>query len=284
MKSAAERTVVIISITSDIGIALAKRYAKDGYAIIGTYRSTKLLRQLDGIKNCRLFYCDISDKKSISRFIGEFKKLGLVWDVFISCPCNPLPVKSFFDCEFDEWSDSVHVNSIEQLRLLHEIYRFRNKDKISDVIFFAGGGVNGAVMKFSAYTISKIMLVKMCEFLDHENKDLNIFIVGPGWAKTKAHDLVLKHVSWDDERRQKTIDFLKSGKGTTMDDIYGCIRWLCGQGKKVSSGRNFSIVHDAWKGPLGKKLVEELKKDVNMYKLRRYKNELLASSEKSGVR
>ncbi|HOW36110.1 MAG TPA: SDR family oxidoreductase [Candidatus Omnitrophota bacterium] len=270
-----KKTVVIISITSDIGLALAKRYAKAGYQIVGTYRSTKLLPEFRGIKDCRLFFCDVGDKKSISRFIAGYKKLHLPWDVFISCPCNPLPLKDFFKCDFNEWSDSVHVNSIEQLRLLHQMYPLRKKNKVVDVVFLAGGGVNNAVLKFSAYTVSKIMLIKMCEFLDAEDKNINIFIVGPGWTRTKTHAFVLKHVGKDDERRQKVIEFLKKGKGTTMDEIYGCIRWLCGQGRKIAGGRNFSVVNDKWQGPASKKLSQALKKDPNMYKLRRCRNDFL---------
>ena len=270
-----KKTIFILGISSDIGIALAKRYAKDGYTIVGTYRSKKLLGELKDIKNCHLFFCDLSDRKSISQFIEKYRKLELRWDLFISCPCNPLPLKNFFECDFDEWSDSVHINSIEQLRLLHDIYPYGKKGKILDVVFFAGGGVNNAVLRFSAYTISKIMLIKMCEFLDAENKNINIFIVGPGWTKTKTHDVVLEHVDRDDERHQKTIDFLKSGEGTTMDDIYGCIKWLSKQGRKVASGRNFSVVNDKWAGPLRKKMADVLKKDPNMYKLRRYKNDFL---------
>ena len=159
-----KKVVVIVSITSDIGIALAKRYSQDGYTIVGTYRSTKLLSELDDVPDCHLFSCDIGVKTSISEFAKEYAKLGLVWDLFVSCPSNPLPVKSFFDCDFEEWSESVHVNVIEQLRLLHQFYSFRNiRQKMTDVVFFAGGGVNNAVINFSAYSASKIMLIKMCE-------------------------------------------------------------------------------------------------------------------------
>lgn len=270
-----EKVVVIISITSDIGMALAKKYAKEGYIIIGTYRSTKLLSEIEGIKNCHLFFCDISDKKSIKQFIDEYKKLKKQWDIFISCPCNPLPLKEFFKSDFDEWSDSIHVNCIEQLRLLHHIYDFRKPNKISDVVLFAGGGVNNAVLRFSAYTISKIMLIKMCEFIDAENKDINIFIVGPGWTMTKTHQFVLDHADEDDERRDKILDFLQKGQGTSLDDIHSCIKWLCKQGKEVVSGRNFSIVNDKWNGSLSSNLAEELKRDPDMYKLRRHRNDFL---------
>jgi len=271
-----KKVIVIISITSDIGLSLAKRYSKEDYTIVGTYRSTARLNELKNISDCHLISCNIGEEKSIHRFVEEYAKLGLQWDTFISCPCNPLPLKAFFECDFDEWSNSVHINAIEQLRILHRLWPFRNKGHVSDVIFFAGGGMNNAVINFSAYTISKLMLAKMCEFIDAENEDLNIFIVGPGWTKTKTHNLILENIDRNDERYHKTVDFMKNKEGTTINDIYSCIKWLCERGKKVASGRNFSVVNDKWKGNLNKRLENELKSDINMYKMRRYKNDFLA--------
>lgn len=265
-----QKVAVLISITSDIGTALAKRYSNEGYTIVGTYRSTNQLNELTDVPNCHLFFCDISDKKSVSNFVKGYSDLGLQWDVLISCPCTPFPLNAFFECDFDEWSNSVHINAIEQLRVLHQLYPFRNKSKIPNVVFFAGGGVNNSVINFSAYTISKIMLIKVCELLDSENEDLSIFIVGPGWTKTKAHNLILQHLDKTDERYHKTLDFMKNKQGTSMDDIYNSIKWLCEQGKEVASGRNFSVVNDLWGDEM---LAYELESDSNMYKLRRYRND-----------
>jgi len=215
------------------------------------------------------------NRQEISSFVKNFEELGLKWDIFISLPCTPLPLKAFFECDFEEWSESVHLNAIEQLRILHHLHPFRNNKSISDVVLFAGGGVNNAVKNFSAYTISKIMLIKMCEFIDAENKDLNIFILGPGWTKTKAHYITLENVDKDSDKYRETVDFLSNRKGTSMDDIFNCVSWLCSQGKSIASGRNFSVVNDKWHGKKSEILAGELKKDSNIYKLRRFKNDLL---------
>lgn len=265
-----KRVIALVSMTSDIGTAITERYTKRGDTVIGTYRSDKILDKLTKLENCHPVYCDLSDKESIHKFAEAFKKTGLEWDTFISCPSNPLPLTSFFDGNFDEWSKSVHVNSIEQLRVLHELYPFRNKQKISNVVYFAGGGgSNAAVVNFSAYNAAKILLAKMCEFLDAENRDLNVFIVGPGWTRTKTHNLILENVDPSDERYRITKEFLATKEGTSMDDIFDCIEWLCKEGREVAGGRNFSVVYDKWKE--GDELVRELKKDKNMFKLRRHR-------------
>jgi NAD(P)-dependent dehydrogenase (short-subunit alcohol dehydrogenase family) len=149
--------------------------------------------------------------------------------------------------------------------VLHKLYKYRNKNN-SNVVFFSAGGVNNSVSSFSAYTTSKIMLIKMCELLDSENKDINFISVGPGFIHTKIHDIILNNSN--DEIRIKTLQHIESGDKTSMDEIYDSITWLCEQGK-TASGRNFSVVNDE----LGSTLLAELYRDKDMYKLRRYKNE-----------
>ena len=268
-----KRVIFIISITSDIGTALAERYAKKGYKIIGTYRSTNNLDKLKKIPNSHLFYCDLSNKTSVRNFIEEYKKLGVEWDTFISCPGTQKPIGNFFNCDFDKWSNSIHINAIEQLRVLHELYLLRNKNKISNVVFFAGGGTNNAFPNYSAYTVSKIMLIKMCELIDSETKSLNTFIIGPGMTKTKMHYETLNEgkEKAGEANYNKTAEFMKNEDGTSMEDIFRCIEWLCEQGKEVAGGRNFSVVYDKWGN---EKLTEILKSNFNLYKLRRAGNDI----------
>jgi short-subunit dehydrogenase len=268
------KTIVILSVSSDIGLYLAKKYLERGDRVIGTYRADDNLGDIKDNPNCSLFYCNINGRKSADLFVEQLKAKGLVWDTMISCVGQLTPVQPFFECDFDEWEESVHINSIDQLRMIHKLYPLRNKDK-ADVVLFAGGAMNNAVVNMSAYTISKIFLAKMCEFLDAENKDLNVFIVGPGWTKTKIHQQVLEDPRSAKAKVDETQSALSDKEGTSLEDIFQCIDLFCTQGKGVASGRNFSVVYDPWRGQTLKNLLEELQKDANMYKLRRHKNEFM---------
>jgi NAD(P)-dependent dehydrogenase (short-subunit alcohol dehydrogenase family) len=157
---------------------------------------------------------------------------------------------------------------------LHNLYNYRNRSEISSAVFFAGPGVNNAVLNYSAYAVSKTVLIKMCELIDFENGDLNIFIVGPGWTKTKMHYETINEKEENvGDNYEKTVAFMKHNEGTSMDDIFYCINWLRDQNREISSGRNFSVVYDKWKGKESEKLAAALKSDINMYKLRRFKND-----------
>lgn len=245
--------VIILSVSSDIGFYLAKRYTQDGYRVMGTYRFLSRLLEIEILSSCHLFHCDISDKKSVENFLSDFEKLKINWDIFISCVGDLRPYGNFFETDFDAWSDSVCVNSVEQLRIVHALYPLRNKKIMPSVVFFAGGGTNNAPTDLSAYIVSKIMLTKMCELLDAENPDLKVFIVGPGYIKTKIHDSIKANIA-------------QGKKETNLADVYNSISWLISQDKKAVSGRNFSVAYDH----LGdNRLVGLLKEDSDMYKLRR---------------
>jgi len=270
MSAATSKPLVYLSsISSDIGIALARRYARDGYAVAGTYRSDKLLDEIKDIPDLHVSYCDLSDPESVKNAAREFQQTGLTWETFLSLASWPPPLCAFFEGDFDEWSRSVHVNAIEQLRALHSLFPFRACTGNCNAVFFAGPGTNNAVLNFSALTVSKIMLIKMCELIQAECPSLNTFIVGPGWTKTKTHDLILSDPKVSPEKKRETEAFLARGGGTSMDEIYDCIRWLCAAGPKAAGGRNFSVVHDCW-GDDG--LQAQLLMDNDMYKLRRSGN------------
>jgi len=163
------------------------------------------------------------------------------------------------------------VNSTAQLRALYALQPARRPQSLSHVFFFAGGGTNSPFRNYSAYCLGKIMLIKMCELLDDEDPDINAVILGTGWVNTKIHRQTLKSTAAE-ENRERTAEFLKQpGAGTSFEDVFACIEWCVRSGRELVGGRNFSIVHDAWRKD-GAELLAELGRDKNKFKLRRSGN------------
>ena len=119
--------ILILSVTSDIGLYLAKKYHAEGHSIYGTYRSRanieRIKRDIPGI---RLVYCDFEDGNCIDRAAEDIMSESSLWDILISCPCTPKPLKPFMESDIDEWEDSFYLNSLGQLRFLHRVYEKRN--------------------------------------------------------------------------------------------------------------------------------------------------------------
>ena len=266
---------LILSISSDIGTALAEEWNRDGIEVIGTYRTwsdnCKKLKEL-GIQ---LIQCDFTDKKSVESAISSSVQISH-WNVLVLAAGDQNPIGLFRDVVFDDWEKSVNANFMGMLRFLHIALNQQRNSENRTVIMFAGGGTNNATERYSAYTVSKIASIKMCELLDYELSDTKFTILGPGWVRTKIHSSTLESSINAGENYQRTLAKLASNDLSPVENVIACCNWVIAQPKEVVGGRNFSVVHDSWKSD---GLVAALKLDSNIYKLRRFANEITFSTQ-----
>jgi NAD(P)-dependent dehydrogenase (short-subunit alcohol dehydrogenase family) len=208
----------------------------------------------------------------MNRACAELKTQAPSWDTLILCPGDLAPVGPFDQTDFDEWENSLAINFTAQLRLVRELLhsRRRNSQSLPMVLFFAGGGTNGATVRYSAYTVSKIALIKMCELLDAEIPDVRFTILGPGWVQTKIHEATLSAGQRAGDNLRRTQDRLNKRDFVPMEKVLDCCDWLVGQPREVVGGRNFSVTGDEWGSEV---LAKRLMEDPNLYKLRRAGND-----------
>jgi NAD(P)-dependent dehydrogenase (short-subunit alcohol dehydrogenase family) len=267
-RDADRRTIFVLSASSDIGRALVERYLAAGWRVLGTYRQVGPLEAWRNHPDLLLLPLELSDPDQASAIVEEMGRRGLQWDLFIAANATMEPIGRFMDIGGSDWVRAIEVNALMPCLVLKQLYPLRRPGRINDVAFFAGGGTNNPFRNYSAYCLSKILLIKMCELLDDETEDLNAFIIGPGYVKTKIHDETLRAASRAEENYQKTLKFFET-PGSSMDDIFHCIEWCVGQGRAVVGGRNISLVHDAWRNG-GEALAEHLRRDRDRFKLRRH--------------
>ena len=262
---------IILGGSADIGGFLVTKYLSLGHTVFTTCRNDHDKNKLISIGVKDVFKCDFSDYTSVEEFVNEFRQSGYKWNNIISSVGTMLPIGNFLNIDFKSWEINLKINSLSHLFLLNKIWKYRDTKRISNFGLLAGGGTNNAFKNYSAYCLSKIMLIKACELLDDENEDLNIFIVGPGYVKTKIHNETLENKDQAGENYHKTKSFLES-QGTPLEDIFDSINWCIDNGKGLMSGRNLSTVGDEWKNK-SDNLINDLKKDQNLFKLRRKQND-----------
>lgn len=273
-----ERYAIIISASSDIGAAICNRWQSKGWHVYGTYRTkSPAVVELDN-RGVKLVHCDLSDVTSIRDACSQLRALCPQWDVLVMCPGTQDPVGVFSECSFDKWEESLRVNFSSQMRIIHELLPIRHTGAVIEpvVLLFTGGGTNDAPPNYSAYIVSKIALIKMCELLDAEMPDTRFAIIGPGWVKTKIHESTLRAGTRAGANYQRTIEKLASNQCTPVDTVLDCCDWVVNASRRFVSGRNFSVMFDEWgTEELSKMLAENL----DMYKLRRYGNDWLVKDE-----
>jgi NAD(P)-dependent dehydrogenase (short-subunit alcohol dehydrogenase family) len=262
------QTAIVLGITADIGRGLTKHLLRDGWRVIGIGRALDRVDDLHGTPNLDLYRCDAASADSVKALATTLRDGGVGWDLLLSSVGTMEPIGPFFDLDFEAWARSVDVNFTDQLRVLHALWPLRRPGKAVDIMLMAGGGTNNPFRNYSAYCVSKIALIKMCELIDDEATEANAFIIGPGYTKTRIHEETLRAGPKSaGDGYYKTLALLEN-QGTTIDEIYDHMRWCMAQGREVAGGRNFSTVHDAWRDG-GLKLANALAADQNAFRLRR---------------
>ena len=261
------KKIIIISLTSDIGKQVANYYSEKKFKILGTYRNENLIKEFNKNKNVLLYKLDLTSKTSIKKFCKNINKNFSDWDYIIFCNGDLSPVAKFKDANFDLWENSIMTNSISSLRILNYLLKIK-KSKERKVLFFAGGGTNNATKYYSSYTLSKIFLIKFVELLDFEENNIKTCILGPGWVNTKIHSPTIKSKIKDFKNKKITQNILKRDDTKKMLKLLDCIDWIFKNMNSVS-GRNISLDYDQWGS---KNFIRKLKKNKNIYKLRRYGN------------
>ena len=271
-------TVFIAAISSDIGQAMARICRTRGWQVIGTCRNPDALGPLVADQGISLIPCDVTVPSQVDAVAHTLKERNVVWDIFVSAVGQLAPIGPFFETERRQWLHSVALNGAAQLALLHAIHPFRRAQPLARVAFLVGGAINRAFSNYSAYSLGKIDLVKFCELIHNECHDIHAVAVGTGWVATKIHRQTIEAGHLAGENLAQTEDFLRNGEaGTSVADIMACLDWCFAQDRDVTGGRNFSVVHDPWRDG-GAALVEQLRRDVDKFKLRRHANAVSASN------
>ncbi|HLB41766.1 MAG TPA: SDR family oxidoreductase [Gammaproteobacteria bacterium] len=275
------KNAIIISLSSDIALAIADKWSRDGWNMVGTYRNKSDIEQKLN-KKITLFHCDLSDAASCDKAAKDILNLMPDWNVLIFATGTLVPLGLFLKNNVDDWNTSIHVNFINQIRLTHRLVNKLSRpleNIMPSVIFFAGGGTNNAVLGYSAYTISKIALIKMCELLDAEIAHVKFTIIGPGWVKTKIHnETLISGEKCHPDNYAKTVERLKNNLWTSLSEVIYFIEWVISQPKEIVGGRNFSVVHDDISNI---DFIKKISNTPDMYKLRRCMNEYFIKKDKN---
>lgn len=265
------RKAIVVAIDSDIGAALAERWLERGVVVAGTYLQKSEKVELLERSGAQVVVCDLASTHSVNEATARLREICPGWEATVMCPGALEPIGGFEKNSMDEWERSVLINFVRQVRLVHGLLPARASTTLTapTVIWFAGGGVNSAPVNYSAYTVSKIALIKMAELLDAEMADVCFTVIGPGWVKTKIHEATLRAGEQAGDNWQRTKDMLAREEMTSMERVLDCVDWVVGAPREAVGGRNISVAHDKWGSG---ELQEALRGDNDMYKLRRRGN------------
>ncbi len=261
---------LILSISSDIGTALALNWLDSHKKVVGTYRTWSDNCEVLRAKGAVLIHCDLINSDSVLNSVNQICQFE-PWEVLVLAPGDQNPIGLFESVDFTGWEKSISINFLKPIDFMRRILHRRSSSdsRMPTVIMFAGGATNSATSHYSAYTISKIASIKMVELLDHEMEDCKFSIIGPGWVESKIHDATLIAGSKAGDNFEKTLRMRNENLMSPVENVINACNWVITQTKKVVGGRNFSAVYDDFSSA---QLEAKLNEDSDFFKLRRRGN------------
>lgn len=253
---------LITGANSGIGHALVKQLKENNWHVDATYRETNEFCAENKLHVDTYAQVNFADQVNIEQWLIEtdFSQYDSI--VFVHGTMNP--IGKLGQVNFAQWSLSNQVNYLSIVQTLN--YAIDKLKAGCRVITLAGGGVNSAPKNYSAYTSSKMALVKINELLAADYPE-HIFInVGPGWVDTPIHKQTLAAADLVPEASEAVLERYETGNSVPMELVTKTLSHLMHNANSSYSGRNFCV---ASKELFNANIEAQLDESDEAFKLRR---------------
>jgi NAD(P)-dependent dehydrogenase (short-subunit alcohol dehydrogenase family) len=253
---------VVVGHDSELGRLASNHLESKGWKVFGTSRRAENLIEK------KIFSCDLGSRLSVQEFCSEILRNVDTVDLVILSVGQLTPIGHFSKIDFDEWAESVNLNFVNQVFLLKNIVEEmqRRKHKSTRFLTFAGSGTNSAPANFSAYTLSKIALIKSMELFAEEYPEYFFLSLGTGWMRSPIHEQTLAAGALAGNAYVETVRRLKENDFGTPQSFCDFLDWYIANDCQEVSGRNIALQGDDWKS---KGFILKLTSSNDSFKLRR---------------
>ena len=208
-----------------IGLAIAKRFAKDGFKVAVSYREQKPKEDFYLVK------ADVTDSKSIDAAIDEIEKnLGPLEVVVINAGTNKDSLA--MRLEDDDMQKIIDTNLMGSLRVARRSVKSMIKNRKGRIIFIGSVvGLLGSPGQM-VYASTKAGLIGAARSLAREVgvRGVTVNVVAPGYVDTDmTQDL-------DQVRKDMITTSTPLGRTASADEVAGVVRFLASEDASYITG------------------------------------------------
>ena len=208
-----------------IGLAIAKRFAKDGFKVAVSYREQKPKEDFYLVK------ADVTDSKSIDAAIDEIEKnLGPLEVVVINAGTNKDSLA--MRLEDDDMQKIIDTNLMGSLRVARRSVKSMIKNRKGRIIFIGSVvGLLGSPGQM-VYASTKAGLIGAARSLAREVgvRGVTVNVVAPGYVDTDmTQDL-------DQARKDMITTNTPLGRTASADEVAGVVRFLASEDASYITG------------------------------------------------
>ena len=245
--------IIIFGATGAIGNYLVKKYLNDNHKLLVFVKNSQSKHRLINkikLKEDSKITIDLFNNEKNNLIKKKLIKHALFIknsDLIIIASGILGEIKSIENLSLKNFQKVININFFSNLIILQTISKFINRKKKLSIIFFSGGGVTSYRKNFSAYSISKLALVKLVEIVAKEMKEkfIQINAIAPGIINSKMTRITLKNKKLVSDEELTKIKHQSKFTNETLEKLYNVINFLTlGKGKKISG----KLISSKWDG------------------------------------
>lgn len=268
------KTALITGGSRGIGKAVALAFLREGAKVMLAARSEEELlaakRELKkDFEHVETFRANVSLPKDVAALVkaatGAFGWL----DILVNAAGIFGPIGPSESIDLDAWKKTFEVNVFGMFNMIQGIAPIMRKKGYGKIINLGGGG-DGPLPRFSAYSASKGAVARLTETVAAELKDVYVDVnaIAPGPVNTKFLDdaLAAGEKAVGAEQYKKLLRQKEEG-GTPPELASELCVFLASSASDGLTGKIVSAKWDDWKKWDKKRIEEIMKSDI--YALRR---------------
>lgn len=208
-----------------IGLAIAQRFAKDGFKVAISYREQK------PSDNFYMVKADVTDSKSIDLAIDEIEKnLGPLDVVVINAGTNKDALA--MRLEDSDMENIINTNLMGSLRVARRSVKSMIKNRKGTIIFIGSVvGLLGSPGQM-VYASTKAGLIGAARSLAREvgSRGVTVNVVAPGYVDTDMTNEL------DEARKDMIASSTPLGRTASASEIAGVVRFLASEDASFITG------------------------------------------------
>ena len=247
------KKIVVTGGSMGIGLAVAQKCAIEGASL------TLIARHEDDLKNAinnishngqsHTYYCvDVSQPSQVAELAAALCKKHAHIDGLVNCAGIYGPIGKLDDIDPADFANTIRINLLGTFYMCHYLLPLLRKSTKAKIVNYAGGGAAGPFPNFSAYSVSKVGIVRLTENIAIELKEysIDVNVVAPGFVITRLHHETIKAGKKAGEGfLKKTLEQIDKG-GVSADIAAKLTIFLLSQQSDGLTGKFISAPWDPW--------------------------------------
>lgn len=233
-------TLLIIGVSSDIGMAYAEEYAGRYERIVGTYRTdSDALRELRGKlgEKLELYKLDLLNEEETERFCTHMTEHSLLPDYVLHLSAQKTPMVRANELESERLRADLEISVVSFLRILRPVLSSMSKKQFGRICCMLSSVTRYPNAFQTSYMASKFALYGAVRGLaaEYAGKKITVNAVSPSMIDTKFNADISDFV------RKKNIQINPQRRLANPGDVTRAIAFLMDDANEYITGENVLI-------------------------------------------